>query len=203
MKSHEAKLRTKQSLMKLNPEQNENQMKPHEAKARTNSGSLVLSAAREILRQLLIHSAEVNSSLPLDLSTRVYGHMDCFKVLLQFGADPDYNCADVKMRSSNNQPKTVPEMCLRHGCGVEYVQLLINFGANVYLSTLIIEKSTKQNEAMELLLQERGTPKALTSQCRLAVRRYLKKIHRIDSICLLQMPTSLNYKLLSTHRVKV
>lgn len=47
-------------------------------------------------------------------------------------------------------------MCLRHGCGVEYIQLLIDFGANVYLPTLIIEKSTKQNEAVELLLQERG-----------------------------------------------
>ncbi len=42
------------------------------------------------------------------------------------------------------------------GCGVEYIQLLIDFGANVYLPTLIIEKSTKQNEAVELLLKERG-----------------------------------------------
>lgn len=47
-------------------------------------------------------------------------------------------------------------MCLRQGCGVEYIQLLIDFGANVYFPTLIIEKSTKQNEAVELLLQERG-----------------------------------------------
>uniref|UniRef100_A0A3P9HMI2 Ankyrin repeat and SOCS box-containing 12a n=1 Tax=Oryzias latipes TaxID=8090 RepID=A0A3P9HMI2_ORYLA len=174
----------------------------------SNSGSPVLSAAREgdveILRQLLIHGAEVNSrskvllwtcsarvsSGPLYLAA-VYGHMDCFKLLLQFGADPDYNCADVKLRSSDKQPKTVLEMCLRHGCGVEYVQLLIDFGANVYLPTLIIEKSTKQNEAVELLLQERGTPKALASQCRLAVRRHLKKINRIQSIRLLQMPTSL------------
>lgn len=139
----------------------------------SNNCSPVLSAAREgdveILRQLLIHGAEVNSrskvllwtcsarvsSGPLYLAA-VYGHMDCFKLLLQFGADPDYNCADVQLRSSGKQPKTVLEMCLRHGCGVEYVQLLIDFGANVYLPTLIIEKSTKQNEAVELLLQERG-----------------------------------------------
>lgn len=140
----------------------------------SNNGSPVLTAAREgdveILRQLLIHGAEVNSrskvllwtssarvsSGPLYLAA-VYGHMECFRLLLLYGADPDYNCGDAKLLSSVKQPKTVLEMCLRHGCSVEYIQLLIDFGANVYLPTLIIEKSTKQNEAVELLLRERGT----------------------------------------------
>uniref|UniRef100_A0A0E9RTK5 Uncharacterized protein n=1 Tax=Anguilla anguilla TaxID=7936 RepID=A0A0E9RTK5_ANGAN len=45
------------------------------------------------------------------------------------------------------QPKTVLEMCLGYGCGIEYIQLLIDFGANVYLPTLIIDKTTKQNES--------------------------------------------------------
>nr|XP_020477670.1 ankyrin repeat and SOCS box protein 12-like [Monopterus albus]XP_020477671.1 ankyrin repeat and SOCS box protein 12-like [Monopterus albus]XP_020477672.1 ankyrin repeat and SOCS box protein 12-like [Monopterus albus]XP_020477673.1 ankyrin repeat and SOCS box protein 12-like [Monopterus albus]XP_020477674.1 ankyrin repeat and SOCS box protein 12-like [Monopterus albus] len=174
----------------------------------SNSCSPVLTAAREgdvdILRELLKHGAEVNShskvllwnscvwvsSGPLYLAA-VYGHMECFRLLLLYGADPDYNCTDAKMLSFIRQPKTVLEMCLRHGCGVEYVQLLIDFGANVYLPTLIIEKSTKQNEAVELLLRERGNPKALTSQCRLAVRRHLKKINKIHSIDQLEMPTSL------------
>uniref|UniRef100_A0A3Q1EU53 Ankyrin repeat and SOCS box-containing 12a n=2 Tax=Acanthochromis polyacanthus TaxID=80966 RepID=A0A3Q1EU53_9TELE len=174
----------------------------------SNNGSPVLTAAREgdveILKQLLKHGAEVNSrskvllwtssarvsSGPLYLAA-VYGHMECFKLLLLFGADPDYNCIDSKLLTSIKQPKTVLEMCLMHGCGVEYIQLLIDFGANVYLPTLIIEKSTKQNEAVELLLRERGTPKALTSQCRLAVRRYLRKINKIHCIEQLEMPTSL------------
>ncbi|XP_034717276.1 ankyrin repeat and SOCS box protein 12-like isoform X2 [Etheostoma cragini] len=174
----------------------------------SNNCSPVLTAAREgnaqILKELLRHGAEVNSrskvllwtssarvsSGPLYLAA-VYGHMECFKLLLLYGADPDYNCTDAKLLSSIKQPKTVLEMCLRHGCGVEYIQLLIDFGANVYLPTLIIEKSTKQNEAVELLLQERGNPKALTSQCRLAVRRYLKKIDKIQCIEHLDMPTSL------------
>lgn len=174
----------------------------------SNNCSPVLTAAREgdvdILKELLKHGAEVNSrskvllwtsscrvsSGPLYLAA-VYGHMECFRLLLLYGADPDYNCTDTKQLSSTKQPKTVLEMCLRHGCGVEYIQLLIDFGANVYLPTLIIEKSTKQNEAVELLLQERGTPKALTSQCRLAVRRYLKKINKIHCIDQLEMPPSL------------
>lgn len=173
-----------------------------------NNCSPVLTAAREgdadVLRILLKYGAEVNtrskvllwtsgakvSSGPLYLAA-VYGHMDCFRLLLLYGADPDYNCTDTNVLSSVKQPKTVLEMCLRHGCGVEYVQLLIDFGANVYLPTLIIEKSTKQNEAVELLLRERGNPKALTSQCRLALRRYLRKIDKIHCIDQLGMPTSL------------
>uniref|UniRef100_A0A8C7PFA3 Ankyrin repeat and SOCS box protein 12 n=1 Tax=Oncorhynchus mykiss TaxID=8022 RepID=A0A8C7PFA3_ONCMY len=173
-----------------------------------NNCSPVLTAAREgdveILKQLLKHGAEVNSrskvllftssasvsSGPLYLSA-VYGHLDCFKVLLLYGADPNYNCTDAKLLSKIKQPKTVLEMCLRHGCGVEYIQLLIDFGANVYLPTLIIEKSTKQNEAVELLLQERGFPKSLVSQCRLAIRGYLRKINRIQSIDHLEMPSSM------------
>ncbi|KAL6094664.1 uncharacterized protein ACO6RY_16024 [Pungitius sinensis] len=174
----------------------------------SNNCSPVLTAAREgdveILKELLRRGAEVNSrskvllwtssarvsSGPLYLAA-VYGHMECFKLLLLYGADPDYNCTDAKLLGSIKQPKTVLEMCLRHGCGVEYIQLLIDFGANVYLPTLIIEKSTKQNEAVELLLEERGNPKALTSQCRLSVRRYLKKINRIHRIDQLDLPTRL------------
>ncbi|XP_058476203.1 ankyrin repeat and SOCS box protein 12-like [Solea solea] len=173
-----------------------------------NNCSPVLTAAREgdveILKELLQHGAEVNSrskvlvwtssarvsSGPLYLAA-VYGHMECFKLLLLYGADPDYNCTDAKLLRSIKQPKTVLEMCFRRGCGVEYIQLLIDFGANVYLPTLIIEKSTKQNEAVELLLRERANPKALSLHCRLAVRRHLKKIDKIHRIEELEMPTRL------------
>ncbi|XP_034081610.1 ankyrin repeat and SOCS box protein 12-like [Gymnodraco acuticeps] len=174
----------------------------------SNNCSPVLTAAREgdvkILKELLDGGAEVNSrskvllwtssarvsSGPLYLAA-VYGHMECFRLLLLYGADPDYNCTDAKLLGSIKQPKTVLEMCLRHGCGVEFVQLLIDFGANVYLPTLIIEKSTKQNEAVELLLEERGNPKALSSQCRLAVRAHLKTMDRMHLIDQLDMPTRL------------
>ena len=138
---------------------------------RANNCSPVLTAAREgdaqILLELLKHGAEVNSrsqvllwnssarSGPLYLAA-VYGHMECFKLLLLYGADPDYNCKYAKLLSAGKHPETVLETCLRKGCGVEFIQLLIDFGANVYLPTLIIEKSTKQNEAVELLLEERG-----------------------------------------------
>lgn len=40
-------------------------------------------------------------------------------------------------------------------------------------------------------LSSPGTPKSLTSQCRLAVRRHLRKINKIHCIDQLEMPTSL------------
>ncbi|XP_077595068.1 ankyrin repeat and SOCS box protein 12-like [Stigmatopora nigra] len=173
-----------------------------------NGGSPVLTAAREgdadILARLLERGAQVDSRCKVALWTSgarvsggplylaaVYGHLECFRLLLLYGADPDYNCADAGALAAVKQPKTVLEMCLRHGCGAEYVRLLVDFGANVYLPTLIIEKSTKQNEAVELLLEERGNPKALSSQCRLALRRHLRKINKIHRMEQLDMPASL------------
>lgn len=144
-----------------------------------NNCSPVLTAAREgdveVLRELLRFGAEVdvkpkvpewasNATAcrgPLYISA-VYGHLDCFKLLLLHGANPNYNCTDEKMLARIKQPKTVLEVCLRYGCGVEYIQLLIDFGADVYLPTLIIDKTTKQNEALVLLLKERGETLLIT-----------------------------------------
>lgn len=204
-----------------------------------NNCSPVLTAAREgdveVLRELLRFGAEVdvkpkvpewasNATAcrgPLYISA-VYGHLDCFKLLLLHGANPNYNCTDEKMLARIKQPKTVLEVCLRYGCGVEYIQLLIDFGADVYLPTLIIDKTTKQNEALVLLLKERGgtlklvrsvisetecqlihisvsvsavvCPKTLMSQTRLAIRRHLHVANKEPAINTLDVPLILkNY----------
>lgn len=176
-----------------------------------NNCSPVLTAAREgdveVLRELLLFGAEVdvrpkipewatNATAcrgPLYISA-VYGHLDCFKLLLLHGANPNYNCTEDRMLARIKQPKTVLEMCLRYGCGVEYTQLLIDFGADVYLPTLIIDKTTKQNEALVLLLKERVCPKTLMSQTRLAIRRYLPMVNKMDAIDSLDIPQILrNY----------
>lgn len=86
------------------------------------------------------------------------------------------------------------EVCLRYGCGVEYIQLLIDFGADVYLPTLIIDKTTKQNEALLLLLKERVCPKTLMSQTRLAIRGFLPFADKESAINRLDIPLILrNY----------
>ncbi|CAG08381.1 unnamed protein product [Tetraodon nigroviridis] len=97
-----------------------------------NNCSPVLTAAREgdvdVLRELLRFGAEAdvkpkvpewatNATAcrgPLYISA-VYGHLDCFKLLLLHGANPDYNCTDEKMLARIKQPKTVLETCFHYG----------------------------------------------------------------------------------------
>ncbi|XP_076878776.1 ankyrin repeat and SOCS box protein 12b isoform X2 [Brachyhypopomus gauderio] len=94
-----------------------------------NNCSPVMTAAREgdvdILKELLHHGAEVDAHAkvpdwasnttgcrgPLYMSA-VYGHLDCFRLLLLHGASPDYNCVEEKMLARVKQPKTVLDMCL-------------------------------------------------------------------------------------------
>ncbi|XP_033830420.2 ankyrin repeat and SOCS box protein 12b [Periophthalmus magnuspinnatus] len=155
-----------------------------------NNCSPVLTAAREgdveVLRELLRYGAEVdvkpkvpewaaNATAcrgPLYMSA-VYGHLDCFKLLLLQGANPDFNCTDQKMLARVKQPQTVLDVCLRYGCGAEYIQLLIDCGANVYLPTPSVDKLTNQNEALGILLQQRVCPRTLMSQTRLAIRKHI------------------------------
>ncbi|XP_061581755.1 ankyrin repeat and SOCS box protein 12b [Cololabis saira] len=177
-----------------------------------NNCSPVLTAAREgdvdVLRELLRFGAEVdvrpkvpewaaNATAcrgPLYLAA-VYGHLHCFKLLLLHGANPDYNCTNEKMLARIKQPKTVLEVCLRYGCGAEYIQLLVDFGADVYLPTLIIDKPTKQNEALLLLLKERVCPKSLMSQARLTIRRCLPFADKDPGIERLDVPQILKHYL--------
>ncbi|CAJ0955096.1 unnamed protein product [Ranitomeya imitator] len=69
---------------------------------------------------------------PLYISA-AYDNLRCFRLLLQAGANPDYNswspvCEANLARSS---PCCLLEAVLRHGCDKQFVQLLIDFGANL------------------------------------------------------------------------
>ncbi|XP_072482128.1 ankyrin repeat and SOCS box protein 12 isoform X2 [Notamacropus eugenii] len=176
-----------------------------------NNSSPVLTAARDgacaILKELLDHGAEANvktrgpewacnvtsCSGPLYLSA-VYGHLDCFRILLLYGADPDYNCTDRQLLSRVSKPRTLLEFCLQHTCPLEYIQLLVDFGANVYLPPLPLEKTDPDGEGVALLLRERIHPKSLMSQARLAVRKALQGSYRINIMDQLDIPPVLiNY----------
>ncbi|XP_072914150.1 ankyrin repeat and SOCS box protein 12a [Hemitrygon akajei] len=176
-----------------------------------NNSSPILVAAREgeveILKELLEHGAEVNvrskapewasnpcaCSGPLYLSL-VYGHFDCFRLLLLYGANPDFNCTEERLLSRIKPRKTALEMCFRYGCGIEYVQLLIDFGANVYLPDLTANKNISQNEVFKLLNQARAQPRCLMSLARITIRKYLKEQSRLHSIDQLDIPPVLkNY----------
>ncbi|XP_078064113.1 ankyrin repeat and SOCS box protein 12-like [Mustelus asterias] len=170
-----------------------------------NNCSPVLTAAREgdveILRALLEYGAEVNvrskvpewasnacaCSGPLYLAS-VYRHYDCFRLLLLYGADPNFNCTEQRLLARIKQPKTVLEMCLRYGCGSQYIQLLIDFGANLCLPGHTPVKNTQQNKAAELLAQATAQPRSLTSLTRIAIRKTLKLLSGLNSIDQLDIP---------------
>ncbi|KAM6427072.1 ankyrin repeat and SOCS box protein 12 isoform 2-T2 [Liasis olivaceus] len=176
-----------------------------------NNCTPLLTAAREgaleILQELLSHGAEPNVKArlpewaansvaccgPLYLSA-VYGHLECFKALLLFGAEPNYNCTDGNMIGRIKHPKTLLEVCLRHGCRAEFVKLLIDFGANVYLPGITLDKSSASPGVLQLLARERAFPKSLMSQCRLAIRRFMKLENQPNAVDQLDIPlVLLNY----------
>ncbi|XP_013054463.2 ankyrin repeat and SOCS box protein 12 isoform X1 [Anser cygnoides] len=170
-----------------------------------NNSSPLLTAARDgdlgILQQLLDHGAEANvharvpewaansaaCSGPLYLAA-VYGHLECFRMLLLYGADPNYNCTEEKMIARIKEPKTLLEICLRHGCRREFIKLLLDFGADIYLPKVTVEKMPAGSEGLELLLQARAHPKSLMSQSRLAVRRLLKQAGHAQALGELDIP---------------
>lgn len=138
-----------------------------------NNCSPVLTAARDgavaILQELLGHGADANvkAKLPVWASNisscsgplylaAVYGHLDCFRLLLLHGADPNYNCTDQCLLAHFPRPRTLLEICLHHNCDPEYIQLLIDFGANIYLPSIPLDVNSQDDKGTALLLQARG-----------------------------------------------
>ncbi|XP_063793283.1 ankyrin repeat and SOCS box protein 12-like [Pseudophryne corroboree] len=173
-----------------------------------NNCSPVLTASRDgnakILKELLDYGADSNvrskmtnrttSSTsctgPLYLAA-AYGHLECFKTILHYGAEPNYNCTDQELLKTIKHPITVLEMCLKHCCASHFVKLLIEFGANVYLPDIHVNKSLPNSYSLELLARERECPRSLISQCRITIRRILKQVGRLHLIEQLEIPLRL------------
>ncbi|XP_004917938.1 ankyrin repeat and SOCS box protein 1 isoform X1 [Xenopus tropicalis] len=133
------------------------------------------------------------ASCPLYISA-AYHNLACFHLLLQAGANPDYNYWGKV--SEENFPRGAPccllEAVLRHGCDQQFVQLLIDFGANLKLvrGEPCAEEHPRisvNTAALELFKEAKGYPRALASLCRIIVRRALGK-QRLSSACKLPVP---------------
>ncbi|XP_055494478.1 ankyrin repeat and SOCS box protein 1 [Leucoraja erinacea] len=139
---------------------------------------------------------------PLYISS-AYHHLQCFKLLLKAGANPNYNYwgqVDVKAfpRAS---PICILDAVLRHGCDVQFVKLLIDFGANLNLvnweglDAETMGRMKVKEEALQFFRTAKGTPRTLTSSCRVVIRRALGKF-RLDLIQTLPIPDTVKIFLL-------
>lgn len=100
---------------------------------------------------------------PLYISA-AYHNLQCFRLLLQAGANPDFNCCGpINIQGfSRGSPVCVMDAVLRHGCEAAFVHLLIDFGANLNLvkvEALGVESTgrVKVNpEALQVFKEARG-----------------------------------------------
>lgn len=131
---------------------------------------------------------------PLYISA-AYHNLQCFRLLLQAGANPDFNCnGPVDTQGlCRGSPGCVMDAVLRHGCEAAFVRLLVEFGANLNLvkwESLGPESRGRRKvdpEALQVFKEARSVPRALLHLCRVAVRRALGK-HRLHLIPSLPLP---------------
>ncbi|XP_043930988.1 ankyrin repeat and SOCS box protein 1 isoform X2 [Protopterus annectens] len=139
---------------------------------------------------------------PLYISA-AYHNLECFQLLLQAGANPDYNCwSPVNVDDfARGSPTCVLDAVLRHGCEAEFVNLLVDFGANLSLvkwDTLEADTMGRVRvnpEALQAFRKAKSTSRCLTSLCRIAIRRALGK-HRLHLIHALPVPDTVKAFLL-------
>ncbi|XP_047402376.1 ankyrin repeat and SOCS box protein 1 isoform X1 [Sciurus carolinensis] len=131
---------------------------------------------------------------PLYISA-AYHNLQCFRLLLQAGANPDFNCnGPVNTQEFyRGSPGCVMDAVLRHGCEAAFVSLLVEFGADLNLvkwDSLGPESRGRRKvdpEALQIFKEARSVPRTLLSLCRVAVRRALGK-HRLHLIPSLPLP---------------
>lgn len=131
---------------------------------------------------------------PLYISA-AYHNLQCFRLLLQAGANPDFNCnGPVNTQEFyRGSPGCVLDAVLRHGCEAAFVSLLVEFGANLnlvkweLLSTELRGRRKVDPKALEVFKEARSVPRTLLHMCRVAVRSALGK-RRLRLIPSLPLP---------------
>ncbi|XP_017598848.1 PREDICTED: ankyrin repeat and SOCS box protein 1, partial [Corvus brachyrhynchos] len=199
------------------------------ATPRHHRSTPVYHAARvgraDILRELIRYGADVDVNHQLaprgpgqalrPLTTLVvcplyisaaYHNLPCFRLLLQAGANPDFNCCGpINVQGfSRGSPVCVLDAVLRHGCEPAFVRLLIDFGADLNLVKVealggeATGRVKVNPEALEVFKEARGRTRSLLSLCRITVRRILGK-SRLDLIHSLPIPDPIKQFLLHEH----
>ncbi|XP_041857638.1 ankyrin repeat and SOCS box protein 1 [Melanotaenia boesemani] len=146
--------------------------------------------------RLLLSARTLNTLVvcPLYISA-AYHHLECFRLLLQAGAQPDFNytgpvCHEALTRGLAS---CLLDAVLRHECEVAFIHLLLDHGANPALvpwdeSELEAPNRRKVDpEALRVFLEARRHPRRLTHSCRIRIRKAMGK-NRLNHISSLPLP---------------
>ncbi|XP_037078451.1 ankyrin repeat and SOCS box protein 1-like [Pollicipes pollicipes] len=113
-------------------------------------------------------------SLPLHTAA-VYHHLDCFLALLLAGslADP---ARRPRVPADAVRQVSLPHAVLKYRCSVEFVELLYEFGGNLWQLNgggLLAWEAEPDSLLVKPIKQLAGTPHSLQNLCRLLLRRQL------------------------------
>ncbi|KAG5852806.1 ankyrin repeat and SOCS box protein 1 isoform X1 [Anguilla rostrata] len=193
--------------------------------SRHHRSTPVYHAARvgrvDILRELIRFNADVNvdhqlmpsplfgartlTSLvvcPLYISA-AYHHLQCFRLLLQAGANPDYNYTGPVSSEALGRglASCLLDAVLKHGCEPAFVSLLIGHGAKPALVLWEVPdpdaagRMRVNPEALLIYQEARRNPQRLSHLCRITIRRALGK-QRLAHIPSLPLPDAIKLFLL-------
>ncbi|KAM3912452.1 ankyrin repeat and SOCS box protein 2-like isoform 1-T1 [Leptodactylus fuscus] len=143
------------------------------------------------LKLLLDYGASPDSSEDRNLYFSANrAELGIFITLLLYGADPDYSGLDEDLQQDTYHHSVIG-MCLDSNYEVPFMELLIQFGANMYLPDIQKILLHADNDAARYLSKERVHPRSLMSQCRIAIRRRLVQVGKLRLLDQLQIPTNL------------
>ncbi|CAM4600634.1 unnamed protein product [Leuciscus chuanchicus] len=131
---------------------------------------------------------------PLFISA-VYHHFPCFQMLLNAGANPNYNYNGPVNREALVRGRTscMLDAVLKLGCEPPFVRLLLDHGANPYLVPWYkLDPDSKVRlkvnaEALQIFQEAKRNPRRLMDLCRIRIRKIMGK-ERLQCISLLQLP---------------
>ncbi|XP_037345242.2 ankyrin repeat and SOCS box protein 1 isoform X2 [Pungitius pungitius] len=154
--------------------------------------------------RLLLSARTLNTLVvcPLYVSA-AYHHLHSFRLLLQAGAQPDFNYRGPVCREALTRglASCLLDAVLRHGCEAAFVHLLLDHGADPALvpwDGLELEGPNRRQvdpEALGAFLEARRCPRRLTSLCRIGIRRAMGK-NRLHHITSLPLPKTIKNFLL-------
>uniref|UniRef100_A0A672K5K2 Ankyrin repeat and SOCS box protein 1-like n=1 Tax=Sinocyclocheilus grahami TaxID=75366 RepID=A0A672K5K2_SINGR len=144
-----------------------------------------------------MHTLRTLAACPLFISA-AYHHFPCFRMLLNAGANPNYNYNGPVSREAlvRGRACCMLDAVLKLGCEPVFVSLLLDHGADPYLvpwyeldpDTMVRLKVNA--EALRIYQEAKRNPRRLMNLCRITIREIMGKKH-LSCISSLPLPETI------------